>query len=96
MLDLPSANPAVKPEVRSRLDDIAAQTSVRIAVVNSPASTSLGPPDAIASDSGWSGLETDRVCELAITAAMQTVFEVAKVRLLVMIDELVRSPEHCL
>ncbi|KLO20412.1 cytoplasmic protein [Schizopora paradoxa] len=88
VLDLPSSNPAVKPEVRSRLDDIAAQTNVRIAVVNSPGTTSLGPPDAIASDSGWSGLETDRVCELSITGNNADGVEVAKVHLLVMIDEL--------
>lgn len=87
---MPSSNPAVKPEVRSRLDDIAAQTNVRIAVVNSPGTTSLGPPDAIASDSGWSGLETDRVCELSITGNNADGVEVAKVHLLVMIDELVR------
>ncbi|KAI5119924.1 hypothetical protein M0805_000889 [Coniferiporia weirii] len=88
ILDLPSTSPAVKPEVRARLDEIAAQTSVRIAVVNSPQSLSLAPPDSIAADSSWTGLETERICELAISGSGVDSVDVAKVRLLVMLDEL--------
>lgn len=89
ILDLPATNPIVKPEVRRRLDEIADQTHTRIAVVNSPHSLSLAPPDGIASDGGWSGLETERVCELAIAGNGVDCIEVARVRLLVMLDELV-------
>ncbi|KAH8120635.1 cytoplasmic protein [Phellopilus nigrolimitatus] len=88
ILDLPSTSPAVKPEVRARLDDVAAQTNVRIAVVNSPQSLSLAPPDSIAADSSWTGLETERICELAISGSGVDCVDVAKVRLLVMLDEL--------
>ena len=89
ILDLPSSNPAVKPEVRARLDEIAAETNVRIAVVNSPQSSSLAPPDSIVADGSWTGLETERVCELAISGSGIDSVDVAKVRLLVMLDELV-------
>lgn len=75
--------------MRTRLDEIAAQTNVRIAVVNSPQSLSLAPPDSIASDGGWTGLETERVCELAIAGDGVDCVDVARVRLLVMLDELV-------
>ncbi|EJD04379.1 cytoplasmic protein [Fomitiporia mediterranea MF3/22] len=88
ILDLPSTNPVVKPEVRARLDDIAAQTNVRIAVVNSPQSVSLAPPDGVAVDGSWIGLETERVCELAISGNSVDCVDVARVRLLVMLDEL--------
>lgn len=88
ILDLPSSNPAVKPEVRARLDDIAAQTNVRIAVVNSPQSASLAPPDAALADGSWAGLETERVCEIAINGSGVDCVDVARVRLLVMLDEL--------
>jgi hypothetical protein len=70
-----------------------------IAVVNSPLSLSnRTPPDGISSSAGWSGLETERICELVITGHGDSV-ELARVRLLVMLDELVsfflrlRSPE---
>jgi len=60
-----------------------------IAVVNSPLSLSnRTPPDGISSSAGWSGLETERVCELVITGQGDSV-ELARVRLLVMLDELV-------
>jgi hypothetical protein len=60
-----------------------------IAVVNSPLSLSnRTPPDGISSSAGWSGLETERVCELVITGLGDSV-ELARVRLLVMLDELV-------
>jgi hypothetical protein len=77
-----------------------------IAVVNSPLSLSnRTPPDGISSSAGWSGLETERVCELVITGHGDSV-ELARVRLLVMLDELVslsldliaqvrRSLSHC-
>ena len=90
ILDLPSSSPAVKPEVRARLDEIAAQTAVRIAVVNSSQSASLALPESIASDGLWTGLETERICELAISGSGIDLVDVARVRLLVMLDELVR------
>jgi hypothetical protein len=75
--------------VRRRLDDIASQTMAHIAVVNSPLSLSnRTPPDGISSSAGWSGLETERICELVITGHGDSV-ELARVRLLVMLDELV-------
>ncbi|KAI9512667.1 cytoplasmic protein [Russula earlei] len=88
LLDFPSSKPALKPEVRRRLDDIASQTLAHIAVVNSPLSLSTRtPPDGISNSAGWSGLETERVCELVITGHGDSV-EIARVRLLVMLDEL--------
>ncbi|RXW24791.1 hypothetical protein EST38_g1118 [Candolleomyces aberdarensis] len=70
ILDSPFSKPSLKPEVRRRLDDIAAQTNAHIAVVNSPMSLSnRTPPDGISSSAGWSGLETERVCELVITGS---------------------------
>ena len=60
-----------------------------IAVVNSPLSLSnRTPPDGISSSAGWSGLEIERVCELVITGHGDSV-ELARVRLLVMLDQLV-------
>lgn len=89
ILDAPSSKPTLKSEVRRRLDDIASQTMAHIAVVNSPLSlSSRTPPDGITNSAGWSGLETERVCELVITGHGDSV-ELARVRLLVMLDELV-------
>ena len=89
LLDFPSSKPVLKPEVRRRLDEIASQTLAHIAVVNSPLSLSTRtPPDGISSSAGWSGLETERVCELVITGQGDAV-EIARVRLLAMLDELV-------
>lgn len=83
------SKPALKPEVRRRLDEIASQTLAHIAVVNSPLSLSnRTPPDGINTSAGWSGLETERVCELVITGHGDSV-DLARVRLLVMLDELV-------
>lgn len=90
ILDSPFSKPTLKPEVRRRLDDIASQTLAHIAVVNSPlALSNRTPPDGISSSAGWSGLETERVCELVITGTEDAV-DLARVRLLVMLDELVR------
>ncbi len=90
ILDSPFSKPTLKPEVRRKLDDIASQTLAHIAVVNSPQSLSnRTPPDGISSSAGWSGLETERVCELVITGSEDAV-DLARVRLLVMLDELVR------
>jgi hypothetical protein len=84
-----SSKPTLKLEVRRCLDEIASQTLAHIAVVNSPLSLSTRtPPDGISSSAGWSGLETERVCELVITGQGDSV-EIARVRLLVMLDELV-------
>lgn len=89
ILDSPSSKPALKNEVRRRLDEIASQTMAHIAVVNSPLSLSnRTPPDGISSSAGWSGLETERVCELVVTGHEDAV-DLARVRLLVMLDELV-------
>jgi len=71
------------------LDDIASETLAHIAVVNSPLSAvNRTPPDGISLNGGWSGLETERVCELVITGTEDAV-DFARVRLLVMLDELV-------
>ncbi|EIW86517.1 cytoplasmic protein [Coniophora puteana RWD-64-598 SS2] len=88
ILDSPSSKPSLKPDVRRRLDDIASQTLAHIAVVNSPLSLSnRTPPDGISSNAGWSGLETERVCELVVTGHGDAI-ELGRVRLLVMLDEL--------
>ncbi|KAI0961293.1 hypothetical protein AcV7_000429 [Taiwanofungus camphoratus] len=88
ILDSPSSKPSLKPEVRRRLDDIASQTYAHIAVVNSPLALSTRTlPDGISNSAGWSGLETERVCELVITGHGDSV-DLARVRLLVMLDEL--------
>ncbi|KAF8649809.1 hypothetical protein AX16_005574 [Volvariella volvacea WC 439] len=88
ILDSPSSKPVLKAEVRRRLDEIASITLAHIAVVNSPLSLSnRTPPDGISSSAGWTGLETERVCELVITGSEDSV-DLARVRLLVMLDEL--------
>ncbi|KAH9947646.1 cytoplasmic protein [Amylocystis lapponica] len=88
ILDTPSSKPSLKPEVRRRLDDIASQTFAHIAVVNSPLSLSTRSlPDGISSNAGWTGLESERVCELVITGQGDSV-DLARVRLMVMLDEL--------
>ncbi|KAF5355949.1 hypothetical protein D9756_004263 [Leucocoprinus leucothites] len=88
ILDSPFSKPSLKPEVRRRLDDIASETLAHIAVVNSPLSAAnRTPPDGISANGGWSGLETERVCELVITGTEDAV-DLARVRLLVMLDEL--------
>lgn len=50
--------------------------------------SSRTPPDGINNSAGWSGLETERVCELVVTGSEDSV-DLARVRLLVMLDELV-------
>ncbi|KII93438.1 hypothetical protein PLICRDRAFT_99898 [Plicaturopsis crispa FD-325 SS-3] len=88
ILDSPSSKPSLKPEVRRRLDEIASQTLAHIAVVNSPLSLSnRTPPDGVSNSAGWSGLETERVCELVVSGHGDSV-DLARVRLLVMLDEL--------
>ncbi|PCH33436.1 cytoplasmic protein [Wolfiporia cocos MD-104 SS10] len=88
ILDSPSSKPSLKADVRRRLDDIASQTFAHIAVVNSPLVLSTRSlPDGISNSAGWSGLETERVCELVITGQGDAV-DLARVRLLVMLDEL--------
>lgn len=91
ILDSPASKPSLKTEVRRRLDDIASQTFAHIAVVNSPMALSNRTlPDGITSSAGWSGLESERVCELVITGQGDSV-DLARVRLLVMLDQLVSS-----
>lgn len=92
ILDSPSSKPTLKPDVRRKLDEIASLTYAHIAVVNSPLSlSSRTPPDGISTSAGWTGLETERVCELVVTGQGDAT-ELARVRLLVMLDELVRLP----
>jgi hypothetical protein len=88
ILDSPISNPSIKSQVRLKLDEIASQTLSHIAVVNSPNSLfNRTPPDGVSVNAGWSGLETERVCELVITGHGDSV-DLARVRLLVMLDEL--------
>lgn len=88
ILDTSATKPAIKAEVRRQLDEIASHTGAHIAVVNSASAlSSRTPPDGISSSAGWSGLETERVCELVITGHVDAI-EIARVRLLVMLDEL--------
>ncbi|KAG6371650.1 cytoplasmic protein [Boletus reticuloceps] len=88
ILDSPSSKPTLKPDVRRKLDEIASLTYAHIAVVNSPLSlSSRTPPDGISTSAGWTGLETERVCELVVTGQGDAT-ELARVRLLVMLDEL--------
>lgn len=85
----------MKSDVRCRLDDIASQTFARIAVVNSPLALSTRTlPDGISVSAGWTGLETERVCKLQIAGIGDPV-DLARVRLLVMLDELVRPSSLC-
>lgn len=87
ILDTPTTKPTIKPEVRQRLDEVAGVTGAHIAVVNSPFQLSTRtPPDGISNSAGWSGLETERACELVITGQGDAI-ELARVRLLVMLDE---------
>ena len=88
-MDSPSSKPSLKSEVRRHLDEIASQTFAHIAVVNSTVALSTRSlPDGVNNNAGWSGLETERVCELQITGQGDSV-ELARVRLLVMLDEVV-------
>ncbi|CUA73887.1 Vigilin 1 [Rhizoctonia solani] len=87
ILDSPTSSPALKSDVRRRLDDIASQTLAHIAVVNASGTLSAVPvPDGINSQA-WSGLEPERMCELVVSGTREAV-AVARLRLLVMIDEL--------
>ncbi|GJJ08826.1 hypothetical protein Clacol_003045 [Clathrus columnatus] len=94
LLNAPSSSPSLKPEIRRRLDEIAAQLHVHISVVN----TASTPQSVLRQTNGFStngssmhgsflGLETERVCELVIFGTPDTV-DVARVRLLVMLDEM--------
>jgi hypothetical protein len=80
ILDMPfSPAPALNHKVRAKLDDIASLTIAHIAVVNSPARPTEHPA---------LGLETESLCELVISGEEDAV-DLARVRLLVMLDELV-------
>ncbi|KAF8523068.1 cytoplasmic protein [Hysterangium stoloniferum] len=89
ILNAPATSPSLKPDVRRRLDEIASQTHAHIAVVNTASpSASLPFPDPInGSGGGFAGLDMERMCELVITGSVDAV-EVARLRLLVMLDEL--------
>ncbi len=91
IIDQLCTRPVIKPEVRRRLDEIAAETHARIAVVN------IGLPFRTkSSEGGSSGLhssvwETEPSCELYITGHSIQSVSSARVKLLVMLDELVSS-----
>jgi hypothetical protein len=87
ILDNPSSTPTLKPEVRSRLDEIAEQASTNISVINP---TAPGGVLATSPAREQHGLESEKPCELQLLGTMDCV-EIARVRLLVMLDELVRS-----
>src|SRR5438445_7591665 len=78
-------------EVRRKLGDTASQSLAHIAIIKSPQSPS-NLPDGISSSAGWSGLETVRVCELVIPGSEDGV-DLVRVRLLVLLDELVHPKE---
>ncbi|KDN50826.1 hypothetical protein K437DRAFT_60175 [Tilletiaria anomala UBC 951] len=67
----------LKPEVRKRLDEIAALTHAHIAIVSH---------ESRGVELGY-GLETERNVELVITGSVESI-ELARVRLLVFLDEL--------
>lgn len=83
----PPGTEALKPDVRRRLDDIALATRAHIAIMST---------EAHGADLGY-GLETERNVELVISGPFESV-EQARVRLLVLLDELVspymRSPSY--
>jgi hypothetical protein len=85
ILDSPSSKPALKPEVRRKIDEIAIHTLAHIAVVNSSQAHASRPPEGISGSAGW---ETERVCELVISGQAESV-ELARLRVLVMLDEMV-------
>ena len=85
ILDLLSPNPVVRPDVRRRLDEIADHTKTRITVVNGP----LANSDGLSSNGGWSGLENERACEITIVGSGTDLVDVARVRLLITLDEMV-------
>ena len=71
----------VKTEMRRKLDEIAALTKAHLAIVGQVSGT-IG-----------FGLETERNVEIVITGSYESV-EQGRVRLLVLLDELVRASEH--
>lgn len=72
----PAGNPALRLEVRRRLDEIAAQTLAHIAVVNG----NINDPGGINSN--------PNECNFKVKGSQDAV-DLARVRLLVMVDELV-------
>lgn len=75
----PTGNPTLRLEVRRRLDDIAAQTLAHIAVVNG----NINDPGGINSN--------PNECNFKVKGSHDAV-DLARVRLLVMVDELVSCP----
>lgn len=96
LLNVPASSPSLKPEIRRRLDEVAAQLHVHISVVNTapaPSQSVLRQSNGLSTNGvgvhgSFLGLETERVCELVIFGTPDTV-DVARVRLLVMLDEMV-------
>ena len=75
----PTGSPTLRLEVRRRLDDIAAQTLAHIAVVNG----NINDPGGINSN--------PNECNFKVKGSQDAV-DLARVRLLVMVDELVSCP----
>ena len=78
----PTGNPTLRLEVRRRLDDIAAQTLAHIAVVNG----NINDPGGINSN--------PNECNFKVKGSHDAV-DLARVRLLVMVDELVSCLSLC-
>jgi hypothetical protein len=75
----PTGNPTLRLEVRRKLDEIAAQTLAHIAVVNG----NINDPGGISSN--------PNECNFKVKGSHDSV-DLARVRLLVMVDELVSCP----
>lgn len=76
ILDTTSGTPSLRLEVRRRLDEIAAQTLAHIAVVNGNVTDASGAPAA------------PNECNFKVKGSPDAA-DLARVRLLVMLDELV-------
>lgn len=78
-----------KAEFRRRLDEISHQTYTRIVVTKAATQNTL----PFLGSGGWAGLETERMAELVVTGPLDCV-EIARARLLVLLDEMVRCRDH--
>lgn len=86
----PDPKESVKVEMKRKLDEIASLTRAHLAIVGQQTPTQQGQG---AEKVGW-GLETERNVEIVITGGYENV-EQARVRLLVLLDELVRHGIAC-
>ncbi|KZO94984.1 hypothetical protein CALVIDRAFT_565105 [Calocera viscosa TUFC12733] len=85
---------SLKPDVRRRLDEITAVTQAHISVVHSQPHSVLGSSgstgvgaDGSAGTATWSGLETEKTCDIVMVGPEESV-DMARVRILVMLDEI--------